>query len=138
MDCIFCKIGSGNIPAEIIHENGENMAFLDIHPRSPGHTVVIPKSHKETILDLSPEELKSFFRDVKETTGLLKNVLAPDGFTLGINHGRVAGQEVGHLHFHIIPRYRNDGGFSLQSVVNNQSTKSIKEIHQSIKEFANQ
>ena len=136
MDCIFCKIGAGEIPAEIVYKSSDTVVFLDIHPRAPGHLVVIPKTHKETILDLSLEELKSFFESVKNATDLLRKRLAPDGFTLGINHGKVAGQEVDHLHFHIIPRYKNDGGSSLQSIVNNQSTKSIKEIADEIRKEA--
>ena len=136
MNCIFCKIAAKDIPSEIIYEDGEAVAFLDIHPRSPGHAVVVPKAHAETILDLTDVATAKFFEAVRKTTKLVRTGLVPDGFTLGINHGKVAGQEVEHLHFHVIPRYENDGGTSLQSVVNNQSTKSLKEIADEIRKKA--
>lgn len=116
-ECIFCKIGSGEIPSYVITEDKKAIAFLDIHPCAPGHTVVISRRHTETILDMSSADITALFLLVKNTTKLLKQRLQPSGFTIGINHGSVAGQIIPHLHVHIIPRFSDDGGKSIHSVV---------------------
>ena len=117
MDCLFCKIIAKEIPAEIISENDNYLSFLDITPRAEGHTLVVPKKHANNIIDLDPEAIGPLFEGVRKTTTLIKNSLNPDGFTIGINHGSVAGQAVDHLHVHIIPRHANDGDGSIHSVV---------------------
>lgn len=128
MDCLFCKIAHKEIPAEIIYEDAETLAFLDIHPRSAGHAVIIPKMHAENLLDLPDQNIAPTFLTVKKVTGILNNTLKPNGFTIGINHGRVSGQAVDHLHIHVIPRFAGDGGGSLHGVVNNPPKESTKEI----------
>ena len=136
MDCLFCKIINKEIPAEIIYEDGEAVAFLDIHPRSSGHTVVLPRHHAENILDLPDEKIEGIFKAVKKVTELLNKSLMPDGFTIGINHGKVSGQTIDHLHIHIIPRWFNDGGGSVHDVVNNQPKESLEEISKKIKSLS--
>jgi histidine triad (HIT) family protein len=131
-DCIFCKITKKEIPAEIIYEDETTIAVLDVNPRAPGHTMILPKIHAENILDLSEAATGLVFNAVKKTTEILKNGLKPDGFTTGINQGRAGGQIVDHLHIHIIPRWENDGGGSIHSVVNNPPKKSINLIKQKI------
>ena len=128
MDCIFCKIIKGEIPAEIVYKDDHVMAMLDVNPKAPGHTIVVPRQHIETVLDLPDDELSHFFGAVKHVTEMITKTLRPDGFTLGINHGRAAGQAVDHLHFHIIPRYHNDGGTSLHGVVDNPPKESLEGI----------
>jgi len=137
IDCLFCRIGTKEIGAEVIYEDGTSMAFLDIHPRAPGHTMVIPKTHRETILDVPEEELKPLFVAVKKTTEMLSKALKPDGFTIGINHGKASGQEVDHLHIHIIPRYLNDKGSSIHSVVDNRSGETVQETAARIRKETN-
>jgi len=127
MDCLFCKIGQKFILAEIIYEQEHAVAFLDIHPLAVGHTVVIPKLHAETILDLPDVSINPVFQAVKRTTALLYEKLHPDGFTIGINHGRASGQAVEHLHIHIIPRFRNDGGGSIHTIVNHPSDEPVQQ-----------
>ncbi len=131
-DCIFCKITKKEIPAEIIYEDETTVAVLDVNPWAPGHTMILPKIHAENILDLSEAATGLVFNAVKKTTEILKNGLKPDGFTTGINQGRAGGQIVDHLHIHIIPRWENDGGGSIHSVVNNPPKKSINLIKQKI------
>lgn len=135
MDCLFCKIAKKEIAAEVIYEDKETMAFLDIQPRAPGHTIVISKVHSENILDLNNENIGPTFLTVKKITGILKNALEADGFTIGINHGRVSGQAVDHLHIHIIPRFKNDGGHSIHSVVNNPPTENLAQIKGLIEKY---
>lgn len=131
-DCLFCKIADHDIPSEAILEDDNTISILDIMPRAPGHTMVIPKRHSMTILEVGEEELGPLFSAVKRTTSLLEKALRPDGFTIGINHGRASGQAIDHLHVHIIPRYEGDGGGSLHSVVVNPPHESLKELKEKI------
>lgn len=132
MSCLFCKIANKDIPSLLIYEDETAMAFLDIHPHGPGHSVVVPKLHAETILELPEEQVGPVFSAVKNVVAILKERLIPDGFTIGINHGRVGGQAVDHLHIHIIPRYKDDGGGSIHSVVRNTPLESLEIIHNKI------
>lgn len=129
-NCLFCKIVNKEIPADVIFENDMALGILDVHPKAPGHTMVIPKTHAETILDLPDDFLHSVASAIKEVTLLLKTKLSPDGFTIGINHGRHAGQAIEHLHIHIIPRFQGDGGTSIHGVVNNppEDPEKIKKL----------
>jgi len=133
MDCIFCKIINKEIDSKIIYEDSQNLAFLDIHPHAPGHTVIIPKKHAKTILELDASEIKDLFMALKNTLEIIQKALNPDGFTIGINHGESAGQAIPHLHIHLIPRFKNDGGGSIHSVVLNKPKESIEEIYNKIK-----
>jgi len=128
MDCLFCKIANKEMAAQVIYEDEDATAVLDVHPRAPGHTMVLPKVHAETILDLPDEKIEGVFKAVKNVTDLLNERLKPQGFTIGINHGRVSGQVIDHLHIHIIPRWANDGGGSIHSVVDNRPKESLEEI----------
>jgi len=130
--CLFCKIAAKQIPAHVIREDGHTLAFLDIHPRSPGHAVVIPKFHAPAIVGLPDEEVRELFIAVKNVAQLLMKSLEPDGITIGINQGRASGQEVDHLHVHLMPRWHNDGGGSVQSVVENGGTETVEAVKKKI------
>lgn len=131
-ECLFCKIINKEIPAQIVFEDEDTIGILDIKPRSLAHTMILPKVHAENILDLSADQLVKVFNTVKTITQKLKEVFQPDGFTIGINHGRASGQMVDHLHIHIIPRWRSDGGGSIHSVVNNPPALSLEEVKNKI------
>lgn len=133
-NCIFCKIIRQEIPSEIIHETDNAIAFLDVNPRAPGHTLVIPKTHAEGLADLDKGLVGEIFLAVKHVEKLLKDALKPDAFTIGINEGAAAGQEIPHLHVNIIPRFKNDGGSSVHSVVNNPPDKELRKIAASIRQ----
>lgn len=109
MNCIFCKIISEEIPCHKVYEDDDILAFLDISPVSLGHTLVIPKKHSETILDTPDETLKKILSVSKKIATVLMEVTEATGFNLNQNNFEVAGQVVPHLHFHIIPRFQNDG-----------------------------
>ena len=128
MDCLFCKIIEGKIASQKIYEDEAVVAFLDIFPRSIGHTVVVPKRHVETILELKENEVGPIFNGVRKVTQLLKDKLNPHGFTIGINHGKVSGQAIDHLHIHIIPRFEGDKGGSIHTVVDNPPKESLEEV----------
>ena len=125
MSCLFCSIAQHNIPSEIVYEDDATSAFLDIQPRSLGHTVVVSKTHAETIIDLPAASLAPLFLTLQHVTGMLSRALHPAGFTIGINQGLVSGQTVPHLHVHIIPRFTGDGGGSIHSVVNQPPNEAI-------------
>jgi len=131
-DCLFCKIISKEQAAQVIYEDDAVVAVLDIFPRAIGHAVVIPKRHAETILELDSKEIGPVFDGVRKITQILKDKLHPDGFTIGINHGKVSGQAIDHLHIHIIPRFLGDQGGSIHTVVNNPPKKSLEEIAKKI------
>ncbi len=134
-DCLFCKIIARAVPAEVVYEDEAALGILDVHPRAVGHTMILPKRHAETILDVSSEDLGAIFSAVQRMTELLKNRLHPDGFTIGVNHGKASGQAIDHLHVHIIPRFRADGGTSLHGVVHPPEDKPmppLDEVRRSI------
>lgn len=135
MDCLFCKIINREIPSEKIYEDDAAFAFLDIHPLAPGHTVIIPKVHAQNILDLPETAVGPLFLVVKKITAALNSALKPHGFTIGINHGKVSGQAIDHLHIHVIPRFEGDGGGSLHSVVENPPREPVSAIKEKIIKF---
>ena len=104
-DCIFCKEFDKD---KIVYEDGTWIAILDNYPVSEGHTLLIPKRHCETYFDLNFIELES----VGVTIGVIKRLLdtkyKPDGYNIGVNCGKSAGQTIQHCHIHIIPRYDGD------------------------------
>ncbi|HLC97556.1 MAG TPA: HIT family protein [Candidatus Nanoarchaeia archaeon] len=126
--CIFCRIGKREIPSDIVYEDKETLAFLDIKPHAKGHTVVIPKTHAETLFDLPEKKINAFFLGVKKTMESIKNVLQPDGFNVGWNQNAAAGQVVPHLHVHIFPRYRGDGGGSMHSIITSPGMGSVADV----------
>ena len=132
MDCLFCKMANKEVVADVVYENDGAVGVLDIHPVAPGHTMILPKVHAENILDLPKDKVELVFIAVQEMTQKLQDIFSPDGFTIGINHGKVSGQAVDHLHIHIIPRFKGDGGKSIHSVVDN-SPESLAEIKEKFK-----
>lgn len=133
MPCLFCAIARKEIPAEVIYEDTRAVAFLDIHPRALGHTLVIPRTHAATLTELSEDETAPLFEAVRRVTEKISRALRPDGFTIGVNHGSVSGQEVDHLHVHILPRFAGDGGGSVQTLVNKPSKQPIAEVAKTIR-----
>lgn len=112
-DCIFCKIIKGDLPCHKILEDNEFIAFLDINPAAKGHSLVVPKKHVESFLDLPSSELQALFSHVQSICRVLKKDFGSDGFNLVVNNDKSAGQLVPHVHVHIIPR-RNEDGVNLK------------------------
>jgi histidine triad (HIT) family protein len=108
MDCIFCKIINGEIPSYKLYEDGEILAFLDVFPAKPGHTLIVPKVHYKD-LSQTPEGLWSKTMKVaKLLAPAITKALDSDGFNLFLNNGRAAGQLIDHLHLHVLPRSSQD------------------------------
>ncbi len=97
-DCVFCKISSGEIPAEKIFENKKYLAFLDVNPINQGHTLVIPKKHNDYLFDLNDEEYKELMLTVKMIAKIIKNKLNPRRVGLAVE-----GFFVPHVHVHLVP-----------------------------------
>lgn len=127
-NCIFCKIGKGEIPPYKVYEDKNVLAFLDIHPHALGHTVLIPKSHGETLFDFTETDQKHIIAAVAKTMKIIQDKLNPDGFNVGWNHNTAGGQVVPHLHIHILPRYNGDNGGSIHSIIKNPGKKSVEEV----------
>ena len=108
-NCIFCKIIKGEIPCSKVYEDGKVLAFLDIGPVSKGHTLVIPKEHHETMVDVPDDLLKEVIVVVKRLSKAVKESTNADGFNILMSNHEAAGQVVPHAHFHIIPRLSSDG-----------------------------
>jgi histidine triad (HIT) family protein len=108
-DCIFCKIVRGAIPAEKVFANDVVIAFLDIHPIAPGHTLVVPVMHAETFVDLRPDVLMELALDTQKVARAVLRATGAPGFNLLMNNKALAGQAIPHAHFHVIPRKEGDG-----------------------------
>lgn len=132
--CVFCKIANQEIPAEILAANETCLSFLDAEPLAPGHMLVVPKKHFLDILLAPAETAGDLMKLTKRITAALNEVIRPDGFTIGINHGRAAGQAVPHLHLHIVPRFNGDGGKSIHGALAGLAARPVSEIGQKIKD----
>src|SRR3989344_7621350 len=108
-DCIFCKIVRGEIPSQRIYEDADTFAFLDIHPVNPGHSLVVPKKHSENLYDMDDHVLAAVMRSVQKVARAVKSAVQADGVNLGMNNEEAAGQIIFHPHFHVIPRFKEDG-----------------------------
>ncbi len=103
-DTVFGKIIRREIPAEIVYEDDETLAFLDIEPIAPGHTLVIPKKPVRNIFDVDEETLAAVMRTVRKISPAVRDSVGAKGVHINSNHEPEAGQVVFHLHMHIIPR----------------------------------
>ncbi|CAM4085324.1 HIT family protein [Bacillus manliponensis] len=110
-NCIFCKIIDGQIPCAKVYEDEHVLAFLDISQVTKGHTLVIPKEHKQDVFALTPEVASHIFSVVPKITNAIKEEYNPVGLNLLNNNGEQAGQTVFHFHLHLIPRYGKNDGF---------------------------
>ncbi len=110
-DCIFCKIINGDIPAAKVFENEHVIAFLDISQVTKGHTLVVPKVHKENIYELTSDIAQRVFEVVPTIANAIREQFSPEGINILSNNGEIAGQTVFHYHMHIIPRYGKGDGF---------------------------
>jgi histidine triad (HIT) family protein len=109
MECVFCNIINGKLPAFKIYEDDQTLAFLDTRPVTPGHVLVIPKNHAQNIFDVSAEDWAATMETVRKIAPALEDGLGVQGVNLEMNNRERAGQIVDHVHVHVIPRYPGDG-----------------------------
>ncbi|MDO8435542.1 MAG: HIT family protein [bacterium] len=108
-DCIFCKIIAGELPSTKVYEDDHCLAFLDIRPVTKGHTLVVPKGHVTDVATADPEVMANVSRALPKIARAVVSGVNAQGFNCTTNNGAVAGQIIFHLHFHIIPRFSDDG-----------------------------
>lgn len=133
-DCLFCKIVRGEVPAKKVYDDRVSFAFLDINPKNPGHTLVIPKKHYATLLDMPDDEAADYFRSVRKVAALVKSGVNAQGLSVSSSNGQAAGQVVAHVHFHVIPRFSNEGPPGLESILPSKrlDDKTMDQIAQAI------
>ena len=126
MDCIFCKIVSKEIPTKILYEDDDTMSFLDAFPVAKGHTLVIPKKHHTKIQDLPSEINQKLFNTVHK---MMSKVDSLQGSTLvAIHNGKDSGQEIPHVHVHLIPRSNDDSAGPVHSMFTKKIELSDSEV----------
>lgn len=130
-NCIFCKLVKKEIPANIVFENEDIISFLELNQSVEGHVMVILKKHGKSILDYNELELGELMMGVSVVSQKVKTAFSADSLTIGINHLEKKG--VPHLHIHIIPRFDNDKGGVIQSIVNGEIKNSREEITEKIR-----
>ena len=123
MSCLFCRIVAGEIPAEIIAESEQALAFLDVMPLADGHILVIPREHAATVEEMSADSAAGVFALATRLAGPLRAAFDAAGTTIGVNDGEVTGQTVPHMHVHIMPRFAGDGAGSIHSIFKASATK---------------
>ncbi|MBI3572234.1 HIT family protein [Candidatus Kaiserbacteria bacterium] len=108
-ETVFHKIIRREIPAEIIYEDAETLAFLDIQPMNPGHTLVVPKKFAKSIFDIDANAFAALMRAAHKLAPVIKDAVGADGINIGMNNSPAAGQVVFYAHVHVMPRFLNDG-----------------------------
>ena len=126
MDCIFCKIAKMEIPAKIITETKNSVAFLDAFPLARGHTLVIPKRHYEKVQDMTDNDNSDLFNTVLKVISKVDKVTGST--LLAIHNGKESGQEIPHVHVHLIPRQSNDLAGPVHDMFKNRPKLSDKEL----------
>ncbi|MBD3198100.1 MAG: HIT domain-containing protein [Candidatus Lokiarchaeota archaeon] len=132
-NCIFCKIVNDEIPSKIVFENSTTIAFLDIHPISEGHTIVIPKNHYKTLENLPDNEINTLFQTVRDVASLIYKRLQVGGYNIVQNNHEAAGQVVNHAHIHIIPRNKGDQRFKAKIPKSQASEEELNNVLEKLK-----
>lgn len=107
-DCIFCAIGAGDAPAEIVDSDGHTVAFMDINPATRGHALVIPRAHSADLMEITDEDLERTNLAARRLAARMDQTLEPAGFNVINACRQAAWQTVFHFHLHVIPRYEDD------------------------------
>lgn len=123
-DCIFCKLANGVIPTNSIYEDDDFNVILDLGPATKGHALILPKEHYANIYEIPEETAGKVMILAKRLAIKMTDRLGADGFNLVQNNNECAGQTVFHFHFHLIPRYENDG----QNLLWNPTSPSAEEL----------
>ncbi len=128
MDCIFCKIVKGEIPAKIIENTNKSLAFMDAFPLAKGHSLVIPKNHYEKMQEIPPEENAELFETVRKVLSKIDKLT--NSTLVALHNGKDSGQEIPHVHIHLIPRSKEDSAGPVHSMFKNRPKLSDKEFNE--------
>ena len=132
-DCIFCKIVSGDIPSAKLVETGEAICFLDINPINPGHALIVPTRHVESVLELNQDELHACISLAQRIAGAVMAATESPGCNIHQSNHRCAGQVIPHTHFHVIPRRPGDG-FSFRLRQGSYGEGELEQMQQRIRQ----
>jgi histidine triad (HIT) family protein len=129
---IFEQIIDGDIPADIVYETEDVAAFLDANPLAPGHTLVVPKEPYARLHETPPDLSAAVFEAVRTLAPAIEEAVGADATTIGVNDGPEAGQEVPHLHVHIVPRFEGDGGGPIHAVMASATPPEVGDVAEKI------
>ena len=127
-DCIFCSIVAGDIPGRVVYEDEDTLAFLDANPLAAGHTLVVPKEHYERVNDLSAGVAAAIGEAIATVAPAVESAVDAPASTIAYNNGEAAGQEVPHVHAHVVPRFPDDGGRPIHSLFGDRPELSDAEL----------
>lgn len=132
-NCLFCKIGSGEIPGRIVWENEDLFVLLNLYPSDDGHVLFIPREHAEQLDQNTQEVAEKLMGAVHQLTPKIVSALGATGYNIGVNSGEDAGQEIFHTHIHVIPRYAGkERLFGKQEVAEQELEKIAKTLQNTL------
>ena len=127
-DCIFCAIVDGDIPSRTVYEDDDVLAFLDANPLAPGHTLVIPKDHHHRLQDVPDRTVSWMYKTLHKLVDPVEESVDADATTVAFNNGEAAGQEVPHVHGHVVPRFEDDAGGPIHAMFGERPDLSDQEL----------
>lgn len=125
-ECVFCRIVAGSIPASVVHEDAETLAFMDLGQVNPGHVLVAVKRHAQDIYALDERQAAALYAAASRVARAIREAFAPQGLSVYQANGKAAGQTVFHLHLHLVPRHEGDG-MNLSWPVKNPPRDTLEE-----------
>ncbi|ELY98122.1 HIT family protein [Natrialba asiatica] len=128
MSTIFTQIIEGEIPARIVYEDGTTVAFLDANPLAPGHTLVVPRDEFERLDDVPADVATDLYETIHRMVPAVEDAVDADATTVAFNNGEAAGQEVPHVHCHIVPRFEGDGGGPIHAIAGDRPDLADDEL----------
>ena len=132
-DCVFCRIVAKQIPATVVQEDADTLAFMDIGQVNPGHVLVALKSHADNLFELQDAQAAAVFRTVARVARAIRDAFSPQGLSVYQANGKAAGQTVFHFHVHLVPRHENDG-MNLTWPVKNPPRETLEEYAAKIRQ----
>jgi histidine triad (HIT) family protein len=128
MNCLFCDIIAGKIKAHFVYEDKSHVAIMDKYPIQRGHTLLMPRDHREKIIDMNTGDISTLFSRVPVIARAILEATGADGFNIGQNNGKAANQIIPHVHVHIIPRYSNTGsGWTKRMIAREENLEDLAE-----------
>ncbi|MGZ4492237.1 MAG: HIT family protein [Nocardioidaceae bacterium] len=132
-NCVFCVIVAGRIDASLVHEDERTLAFMDLNPITPGHLLVVPRAHAASLAELDPGDGAEVFRVAHRLAAAVRESgVRSEGINLFLADGEAAGQEVGHVHLHVVPRFAEDG-FTLTAAFGSPTRAELDDVAAAIR-----
>jgi histidine triad (HIT) family protein len=128
IECIFCAIAAGDVPSAKVYKDDRVFAFLDIHPLRRGHVLVIPRTHSARLEEADPDDAAALVKAARLILGAMPGLTGDHDATIAINNGQGAGQEVAHLHLHIVPRSTDDGAGPIHALFDDRPHVSDEDL----------